>query len=190
MSTIPVARPAPNLAPPVREPHKGFSLSIGLLDQYQQIVDFRLPGVAVLGLDECPPLGRGWGPAPAHLLASALAACLGGTLLKSLRDAGTEVLDLRTHVTGTLGRNVRGQSYIASVVVRLTPVLARETRAMPTPEQLAERSMIADAMRRDLEVRVAITPEIRHERGADGFGDRDTDGRASFLATGADLVPK
>ena len=53
------------LSPSAADAGSEFSLVVHRYRDYQQIVDFRLPGVAVLGLDECPPLGRGWGPSPA-----------------------------------------------------------------------------------------------------------------------------
>ena len=151
---------------PVRsstEPSSGFSLAIHRYSHFQQIVDFRLPGVALLGVDEQPPLGRGWGPSPAHLLGSALATCLGDTLLAIMRAAGAEVLDLRTDVSGGIQRDTFGRPHVTSITVRLAPVLASraDLDVVPTPELLAQRSMIADALRSDLGLWIAITPEVR-----------------------------
>lgn len=145
------------------EAPSGFSLAIHLYSDYQQIVDFRMPGVAVLGLDECPPVGRGWGPSPSHLLAASLGACLGGALLQELRDAGAEVVDLFTNVSGAIRKDIVGRSHVASINVRLTPVVTARSalEAMPSPERLAQKSMIADALRTDLGLWIAITPEVR-----------------------------
>ena len=159
-----------------------FSLSIGLYRDYQQIVDFRMPGVAVLGLDEPRPLGRGWGPSPAHLLASALGACLAGTLLHELRAEGIEILDLRTEVSGSIRSDTLGALHLANLTVRLAPVLARRTDAdrMPEPEELADRSMIADSIRTDLGLWIAITPVVplTANTGAVGAGIAAPSGRA------------
>ena len=151
---------------PVRsstEPSSGFSLAIHRYSDFQQIVDFRLQGVALLGVDEQPPLGRGWGPSPAHLLGSALGTCLGDTLLAVMRAAGADVLDLRTDVNGGIQRDTFGRPHVTSITVRLTPVLASraDLDVVPTPELLAQRSMIADALRSDLGLWIAITPEVR-----------------------------
>jgi len=151
---------------PVRsatEPSSGFSLAIHRYSDFQQIVDVRLPGVALLGVDEQPPLGRGWGPSPAHLLGSALGTCLGGTLLAVMRAVGADVLDLRTDVNGGIQRDTFGRPHVTSITVRLTPVLASraDLDLVPTPELLAQRSMIADALRSDLGLWIAITPEVR-----------------------------
>lgn len=66
------------LSPSVADAGSEFALTVHRYRDFQQIVDFHLPGVAVLGLDECPPHGRSWGPSPMHLLGSAVGACLAG----------------------------------------------------------------------------------------------------------------
>lgn len=180
MTKIPTASVASTLVRPVVEPSSGFSLAIHRYAGHQQIVDFRMPGVALLGLDERPPIGRGWGPSPAHLLGSALGACLGSTLLAVMRAAGAEVLDLRTDVTGTIQRDTLGRPHVSGITVRLTPVVSShaDLDAVPSPERLAERSMIADTIRPDLSLWVAITPEVRtsvrsagHARVGASLGD-------------------
>jgi uncharacterized OsmC-like protein len=165
MSRHPTASTASPLARPASEPRSTFSLSLHRYADFQQVVDFRLPGVAVLGVDERPPLGHGWGPSPAHVLGSALGACLGSALLMVMQGAGVEVLELRTDVSGAIQRDTLGQPHVMSISVRLTPVVASraDLDAIPSPERLAQRSMIADALRPDLGFWVAITPEVRDE---------------------------
>lgn len=145
------------------EAPSGFSLGIHLYRHFQQIVDFKLPGVAVLGLDECPPVGRGWGPSPAHLFGASIGSCLAGALLQELRAAGAEVVDLFTDVSGSVRKDYMGRPHVASINVRLTPVVTSRGAldAMPSPERLAQQSMIADAVRTDLGLWIAITPEVR-----------------------------
>jgi organic hydroperoxide reductase OsmC/OhrA len=163
MTTVSTTSAASAPARSAAEPSSGFSLAIHRYSHFQQIVDFRLAGVALLGVDERPPLGRGWGPSPAHLLGSALGACLGDTLLIVMHAAGTDVLDLRTDVSGEIRCDTLGRPHVMSITVRLTPVLASraDLDAVPTPEALAQRSMIADALRSDLGLWIAITPEVR-----------------------------
>ena len=163
MTTVSTTSAASTPARSAAEPSSGFSLAIHRYSHFQQIVDFRLAGVALLGVDEQPPLGRGWGPSPAHLLGSALGACLADTLLVVMRAAGTDVLDLRTDVSGGIRCDTIGRPHVTSITVRLTPVLASraDLDAVPTPEVLAQRSMIADALRSDLGLWIAITPEVR-----------------------------
>jgi uncharacterized OsmC-like protein len=153
---------AGSLSNPAVEPQAGFSLTIRLFADYEQIVDFRMPGVAVLGLDERPPLGHGWGPTPAQLLGSALGACLAGALLRCMRDADAEVVDMRTDVSGTLRRDAFGRSHIAGIVVRLSPIVAssEHLRFVPTPERVTDCSMIVDSLRTDIGLQLVITPEV------------------------------
>jgi uncharacterized OsmC-like protein len=148
---------------PAVETARDFSLAIRLYCDYEQIVDFRMAGVAVLGLDERPPLGHGWGPSPAQTLGAALGADLGGALLRFLRAANVDPLDLRTEVSATFRNDTLGRPHVSGVVVRLTPVLASEedVAAIPTSERLVEQSAIADSLRSDIGLHVAILPEVR-----------------------------
>lgn len=98
-----------------------FSLKVRLYSDYAQVTDFRLPGVALLALDEPPPLGRAWGPSPLQLLGSAIGSSLGSALLQGLRNASVDVTDLSTEVTGTLGRGPDGRLRLARISVVLTP---------------------------------------------------------------------
>lgn len=166
MTNVSPAHTLDQLAPPAVDGANGFALAVRLYCDYEQVVDFRMPGVAVLGLDERPPLGHGWGPSPAQLLGAALGACLGGALLHSLRDAAVDVMDLRTDVTGVFRKDTIGRPHLTGIEVRLTPVLAtaEDLRTIPTPDQLAESSMVADSLRRDMSLFVAITPEVRAAR--------------------------
>ncbi|HEX7978566.1 MAG TPA: hypothetical protein VF461_08190, partial [Gemmatimonadaceae bacterium] len=93
---------------PAVQPTSDFSLGIRLYCDYEQVVDFRMGGVAVLGLDEPPPLGHGWGPSPAQMLGSALGADLAAALLRCLRAAHVDPLDLRTEVSGTTRTDTLG----------------------------------------------------------------------------------
>lgn len=165
MTTYTTASEASPLVRSASEPRSTFSLGLRRYSDFQQVVDFRLPGVAVLGVDERPPVGHGWGPSPAHVLGSALGACLGSALLIVMQGAGAEVVDLRTDVSGAIQRDTLGQPHVTSISVRLTPVVASraDLAAVPSPERLAQRSMIADSLRSDLGLWIAITPEIHGE---------------------------
>jgi len=80
-------------------------------------------------------------------------------------------------VSGAIQRDTLGQPHVTSISVRLTPVVAKraDLDTIPSPERLAERSMIADSLRSDLGLWIAITPEVHGEtygtpevRGAEG----------------------
>jgi uncharacterized OsmC-like protein len=97
----------------------GFSLSLELLDGYAQQVDFGLPGVAPLVIDEPHPLGEDRGPSPSRVLGAALASCLGASLLFCLRKGRVEVQGLRSEVRGTMTRNAAGRLRIGGIRVTL-----------------------------------------------------------------------
>jgi uncharacterized OsmC-like protein len=152
---------------PVVDAEPGFSLAIRLYTNHEQIVDFKLPGVAVLGLDERPPTGKGWGPSPAHLVGAALGACLANRLLSWLREQGIEVDDMRTDVTASFAHDADGQQRLGRVTVRLSPIIqSARPAAMLAPAALLRRSVIARSLRRDVDVQVTITPEAPSPRAA------------------------
>ena len=183
MTSFTAASDASPLARSANEPRSTFSLSLRRYSDFQQVVDFRMPGVAVLGVDERPPLGHGWGPSPVHVLGSALGACLGSALLLVMQGAGAEVLDLRTDVSGAIQRDILGQPHVTSISVRLTPVVASraDLAAVPSPERLAQRSMVADSLRSDLGLWIAITPEIHGEVQPAPYGLPRTSAQQSGL---------
>lgn len=106
-----VATPAPS--------ENQFSLTIHLDEGYGQTVNFGLPGVPPLVLDEAPPLGEGKGPNPSQVLGSAVGGCLAASLLFCLRKARIDVHGLQTTVHGTLQRNERGRLRVSSLRVHL-----------------------------------------------------------------------
>lgn len=174
MMTPPSAFTMSTLSPLAADAGSEFALVVHRYREYQQIVDFRLPGVAVLGLDECPPHGHCWGPSPAHLLGSAVGACLAGALIRVLHEGGATLVDLHTRVSGRIRHDTLGRAHVASLTVRLIPIVSHraDLGVLPSPERLAELSMIADALRTDLALWIAITPEVRGDEGSVAAADR------------------
>ena len=178
---------------PVVEPESAFSLSIRLYSGYEQIVDFKLPGVAVLGLDERPPKGNGWGPSPSRLLGAALGACLGAALLAWLREHRVDVRDMRTDVIGAFKRDSSGRRTIERLDVRLIPIVASpEALALPSVAELLEASVVARSIGRGIDVHVSIVPEepkqLRSASGArahGSYGPVTTDRAVPFTSEGA-----
>lgn len=105
-----------------------FSFALSLRDQYAFTVDFGDAGIPPLTLDEMPPLGRGEGPNPSRLLASAIAGCLGASLLFCLRKSRIDVPAMHTEVTVTNGRNAKGRLRVQKVAVRLAPTVPADQR--------------------------------------------------------------
>lgn len=97
------------------------ALSLTLRDNYAFTVDFGEDGVPPMTIDEPPPLGHNEGPNPSRVLASAIAGCLGASLLFCLRKARVDVPAMRTEVRVTNGRNEKGRLRVQRVAVRLAP---------------------------------------------------------------------
>jgi organic hydroperoxide reductase OsmC/OhrA len=108
---------------------RDFCLTIWSCDGYAQVVDFKLTGVPLLGVDEPPPLGKGRGPNPALLLGTAVGSCLASSFLFCLSRARIQLQELRTTVRGTVARNSEGRLRIGSINVTLSPSVADEDRA-------------------------------------------------------------
>ena len=148
----------PPLASPVDE--HGFALELSLRDGYAQSVDFGLPDVAPLLIDEPPPLGAAAGPNPARVLGAALASCLGASLLFCLRKAHIDVSDLHTCVTGSMHRNEQGRLRIRSILVRLEPVVPMEQHARigRCTAMFEDYCVVTASVRPGIDVQVTVVP--------------------------------
>ncbi len=108
------------------------SFSLSLKDNYAFTVDFGDAGTPPMTIDEMPPLGHNEGPNPSRVLASAIAGCLGASLLFCLRKARIEVPAMHTDVHVTSGRNARGRLRVQKVAVRLAPSVPLDQQARMT----------------------------------------------------------
>lgn len=82
-----------------------FSLSLEQVDNYEFRVRFDGTEIADLTTDEPPPLGGDAGPNPTRMLATAVANCLGSSLLFALRKFKNEPARLKVTATTHLVRN-------------------------------------------------------------------------------------
>lgn len=141
---------------------RGFALDVDLIDAYRQRVDFGLPGVPPLDVDEPPPLGALAGPNPARVLGAALASCLGASLLFCLRRARIEVHGLHTHVAGTVARNERGRLRIGRIQIRLEPAVAPEDlpRMARCLELFEDFCVVTASVRPGVPVDVQVAPVV------------------------------
>lgn len=154
--------PAPERAEPATPPEaeQDFTVTLNVEGDYAQTVDFGLPGVPPLLIDEPPPLGAGAGPNPARLLASAVGGCLAASLTFCMRKARLDVRGVRTTVRGTLVRNERGRLRIGGLHVRLEPVVpADQHDRVPRCLDLFEEFCVVTAsVRRGVPTTVEVEP--------------------------------
>ncbi len=80
----------------------GFKVSLTLLEDYTFKVDFDEFGYIIT--DEPPPLGKGEGPNPSRLVASAVANCLSASLLFALSKKKQKPNNLKAQAHGNLHR--------------------------------------------------------------------------------------
>jgi organic hydroperoxide reductase OsmC/OhrA len=100
-----------------------FQIQLERLDGYRFRADFGDPAIPALLTDEGPPLGKGAGPNPSKLLATALANCLSASLVFCLAKSRVEVGKLSTSATGTYVRNEKNRLRIGRIDVLLRPEL-------------------------------------------------------------------
>jgi organic hydroperoxide reductase OsmC/OhrA len=96
-----------------------FQIALVREEQYRFRVDFESAGVAPLVVDESPPLGKGAGPNPSRLLATAVGECLSSSLIFCLGKSRVEVATMRTSVRGTYVRNERNRLRVGRLDVEI-----------------------------------------------------------------------
>ena len=89
------------------------------IQDYSFKVDFGHEGIKALITDEGEPLGKGEGPSPSMLLATAMGNCLSSSLLFCLQKARAQVMGMKTRVDAKMTRNEKGRWRIAEVTVEL-----------------------------------------------------------------------
>jgi len=138
-----------------------FDISLVLEDEYRFDVDFEMPDVPALRMDEPEPLGASEGPNAARLLAAAVGNCLSSSALFCLRKARVPVTGMRTEVRTTLGRNEAGRLRVHDVAVTLHPEVpdedqARMVRCMDLFEDFC---LVTESVRKGIEVGVDVRVE-------------------------------
>lgn len=159
----PVAHPdaTPGVPTPAL-PDSEFTIGLQLDDGYRQLVDFGVPGVPPLVVDEPAPLGTGAGPNPSRLLGAAVGSCLAASLTFCMRRARVDVRGVRTTVRGTLVRNESGRLRIGRLHVRLEPAVpADQHDRVPRCLDLFEEFCVVTAsVRRGVPTTVEVNPVV------------------------------
>jgi organic hydroperoxide reductase OsmC/OhrA len=137
------------------------SFSLTLKDNYAFTVDFGDSGIPPMLIDETSPLGHDEGPNPSRLLASAIAGCLGASLLFCLRKSHVEVPAMRTDVHVTNGRNAKGRLRVKKVAVRLAPSVPvdQQQRMARCLELFEDFCVVSAAIREGIEIDVRVDPQ-------------------------------
>lgn len=138
-----------------------FRVELTLQRGYQFDVDFELPGVPALRVDELAPLGEGAGPNAARLLAAAVGNCLAASLEYCLERSRLPLKQLRTTVDGTLIRNEKGRLRIGKLHVRLEPALDAEggPKLKRCLELFEDFCLVTQSVRTGIDVEVEVVSE-------------------------------
>lgn len=135
-------------------------LSLTLKDNYAFTVDFG-DAIPSMIIDEGPPLGHHEGPNPSRVLASALAGCLGASLLFCLRKGRVDVRDMRTDVRITNGRNEKGRLRVKNVTVHIVPTVPADQheRMARCLEIFEDFCVVTAAVRDGVDIDVTVDPQ-------------------------------
>ena len=138
------------------------TLSIELLDGYRMRVDFGMPGVPPLVLDEPAPLGAGQGPNPSRVLAAAIGSCLSASLLFCLRKAHVDVQGVKSSVDVQLTRNEKGRLRIGDVTVAIHPEMKPEDaeRIGRCAGLFEDFCVVTQSVRKGIDVKVVLEPKL------------------------------
>ncbi|MEX2571099.1 MAG: OsmC family protein [Gemmatimonadota bacterium] len=142
---------------------EAFSVTLDWQNGYEFLVDFEQEGVPPLRTDEGPPLGAGSGPTPTRLLAAAVGNCMSASLRYCLGHAKINLLDLKTHVEGTIVRNEQGRLRVGSLTVHLEPMVAPEDRDRVAEciEGFEDFCTVGQSVRQGIDLEVEVTPGSR-----------------------------
>ncbi len=140
-----------------------FHVQLTRLESYRFRADFGAPTIPEIEVDEGPPLGKGAGPSPTRLLATALAQCLSSSLIFCLGRSRVEVGTLAATATGTLVRNERKRLRVGRIDVVLRPELpgAEPESVRKCLEMFEDFCVVTASVRQGLAVGVRV-------EGADG----------------------
>lgn len=136
------------------------TVEMDLIGTYAQKVDWGVVNAEPLVIDEPHPLGDNLGPSPARVLASALASCLGASLLFCLRKSRIPVHGMHSTASTELTRNENGRLRLGTITVLLEPVIAHEDqpRMARCLEVFEDYCIVTASVRPTVTVNVSVVP--------------------------------
>jgi organic hydroperoxide reductase OsmC/OhrA len=142
---------------------RNFEITLDRVRDLAFYVDFGLPGVPKLRMDEPAPLGEESGPNAARVLAAAIANCLSASALFCLERARIPVKGMQTIASGTMTRNDRGRLRIDSISVRISPEVdpADVPRMQRCLDVFEDYCVVTASVRGGIDVNVTV--DVREE---------------------------
>lgn len=138
-----------------------FEITLTLDHDLQFDVEFDLPDVPSLRMDEPEPAGDGAGPNAARLLAAAVGNCLSASALFCMRKARVPVTGMRTTVRTTLERNEAGRLRIGGIEVEIHPEVPDEDQAriVRCLDLFEDFCLVTESVRAGIDVDVDVEVE-------------------------------
>jgi organic hydroperoxide reductase OsmC/OhrA len=132
------------------------SVTVTQQSDFRFLIDFA--GIAALQADEGPPLGKGEGPTPNHLLAAAVGNCLSASLLFALRKYKQDPGGITTTVTCTIDRNERGRLRVQRIAVdiRLGRAAAEVAHLDRAVQQFEDFCTVTQSVRAGIAIGVRV----------------------------------
>ncbi len=125
---------------------------------FQFKVDFKLPEVDELVVDEPPDIGgEGRGPNASRVLASAIGFCLSASLTFCLRKSRLDLKNIKTKVRGMIRRNEDGYWRIQGIQVDILPIFEPGTpqNKIDSCKEIFERyCIVTESVRQGIPVQV------------------------------------
>jgi uncharacterized OsmC-like protein len=137
------------------------TITLELTEGYRFRVDFDLPGVPTLLMDEPAPIGEGVGPNATRVLAAAVGNCLSASALYCLEKARVAVHAMRTTVTASFVRNDAGKLRIDGLRVRIEPVVddAESGRVRRCLAVFEDYCVVTQSVRGGINVELEVLPK-------------------------------
>jgi len=104
-------------------------------------------GMSPLLTDEPPPLGKGTGPAPTHLLLAAVGNCMASSLYFALTKFKNDPQGVRAEASAEMGRNEAGRLRVRRIHAAPGNRGARRLLAAPGPDPGANSRNSASSAR-------------------------------------------
>ncbi len=138
-----------------------FTIHLEQQDAYQFDINFNLPNVTHLTVDEPTPLGKSTGPNASRLLVAAAANCLSAGLLFCLTKESAPAHSLKTEAIGHIERNQQGRLRISHIAIKLTlnselVQIERLDKCLRNFEQFA---VVAASIRQGIPMQVSVINE-------------------------------
>ena len=106
-----------------------FEISIKREGGYRFTVDFQMPRVENLMVDEDPPLGKGEGPDPSRMIGAALLQCLSSSLIFCMDKSHARIDSLDGTATVRFGRNNEKRLRIAGIDIEIDVGISDEEKS-------------------------------------------------------------